>query len=109
MPDAIGSLFQRDLCRLGLGVGRAVETELDPRRMLRKQREIDALAVPGRSELGCRARPNAHRPQLDRTPRDISRGAIVAGGRRTAQDPFLSPNSRRVDSPPLSAWVQLGS
>ena len=59
VPDHVGLLGQRDRQRFDFGVGRIEQAELDSRRMLGEQREVDADAVPGRAQRIRRARPDA--------------------------------------------------
>jgi hypothetical protein len=54
VPDHVGLLGQRDRHRLGLGIERVEQAELDAGRVLREDGEVDADAVPrGAERIGA--------------------------------------------------------
>src|SRR5262249_43369673 len=60
MPDLIGALTEIDLVRFDCVVLMTEQTELDSSRVLGKEGEVHALAVPGRTEGIGLAWPYAH-------------------------------------------------
>jgi hypothetical protein len=61
VPHHIGVLRERDRQRFRVGIRRVEQAELDACRMLGKNREIHAHAVPGGAERRRQARPHSHR------------------------------------------------
>src|SRR6185312_427251 len=60
MPDLVVALAQCDARALDGIVGTAEEAQLDPRRVFRKDGEVDTFAIPGRAEWVRLAGPDAH-------------------------------------------------
>src|SRR5688572_12464718 len=60
VPHLIGALPQPHLVALGAVVGAVEETQLDPRRVLREDREVHAGPVPGGAERIRLSRPDSH-------------------------------------------------
>src|SRR5207245_2200816 len=60
VPDEVGALAQLDALELAPSA-RVEQAELDARRVLREEREVDAGAVPGRAERMSAAAPDGAR------------------------------------------------
>jgi len=68
VPHLIGSLVQRGLGDLIVAVGTVEQAELDRRRVLRKDREVDPSTVPRRTQGVRAAGSRSHRTSLTRDP-----------------------------------------
>jgi hypothetical protein len=89
VPDELVLLAERDAARFDGVAGLVEETEVDRRRVLAEEREVDALAVPGRAE-GIRGAG----PDASQASRDGRRGGRGDEPQRTAV--ALEPGSAPV-------------
>jgi hypothetical protein len=82
VPDLIPPLYQRDPLGFGLILGSIEQAELDPGPVLREEREVRPLPVPGCAEGTRLSRPDSGQ--------DCLSNAALSGGRNSPPDSTLT-------------------